>query len=205
MRKELKFSVILSLIAAFFSVSGVFGPLWALEREGNISIHILLDRSLSMERDIENAKDYIIDDIIQQTLIPGDTITVIEFYRTPSVVFSKTITGEQDKEPLIAEMELIRANRGYTDIGKALDFLVEHSLPTGENVRTHTILLSDLKQEAPADSPYAGTVENFSHTHLTPGKEMRQNGWRLLIIGPGIEKKAERIAREVVSVRPKAE
>ena len=201
----MKFAVILSLSAVLFSVSGVFGPLWALEREGNISIHILLDRSLSMEEEIENAKNYIIDDIIHQTLIPGDSITVIEFYRTPGIVFSKTITAEQDKEPLTAKLERIRANKGYTDIGKALDFLVEDSLPAAENERTHTILLSDLTQEAPADSPYAGTVENFSHAHLTPKKEIRQNGWRILIIGPGIEEQAEKIAREVVSVRPKAE
>ncbi|MFP4180543.1 MAG: VWA domain-containing protein [Sediminispirochaetaceae bacterium] len=201
----MKFTVILSLIAVLFSVSGVFGTLCALEREGNISIHILLDRSLSMEGEIENAKNYIMDDIIDKTLIPGDTITVIEFYRTPGIVFSETVSAEKEKEPLTAEIELIRANRGYTDIGKALDFLVEHSLPREENVRTHTILLSDLKQEAPADSPYAGTVEDFSHVHLTPKKEMRQNGWRILIIGPEIEEKAEGIAREVVSVRSKAE
>ncbi|MFO7848574.1 MAG: VWA domain-containing protein [Spirochaetia bacterium] len=205
MGKELKAAFILSLFTVLFFLSGESSPLRALEREGNISIHIILDRSLSMEGDIGQAKRFIEDDIIRQLLIPGDSITLIEFYKSPATVFSKTISSEQDQMSIISELDLIEADGPYTDIGRALDFYVENTLASEENPRTHTILLSDLKQEAPAGSPYAGTVENYSHPHLTPKKEMRQNGWRILIIGPEIEEQAERIAREVVSVRPEAE
>ncbi len=195
-----KFHVILGTAAILITFASSAG--FALERKGNLTLYILLDRSLSMEQEIEDVKDYVNSELISDILIPGDTLVLVEFFRHPRLVLSEKIGSEEDKRKIISRIQDIHANKAYTDIGSALDYLYEEAMRGGGRVeRSHTLLLSDLVQEAPVTSPYAGTTRNFSHHLLIPRKVTERNGWKICIIGPGIDERAERIAREVVSVR----
>lgn len=206
MRKELRvsgFSVLILVVALSCVLPQALS---GLERKGNLTLVILLDRSLSMEEEFEEVKDYIDGNLVEEVLIPGDTVSLFEFYRVPRHVFTKTVSTDADKEEISRRIRLIAADRAYTDIGKALDFLFESPYtPDFRKNRTHTLLLSDLVQEAPAESPYAGTRKNYSHPLLFPRKEFKNDGWRICIIGPTIEERAEQIAREVIAVRSQSE
>ena len=199
-----KFRVIVGTAAILITFASSTG--FALEREGNLTLYILLDRSLSMEQEIEEVKGYVNSELIGDILIPGDTVVLVEFFRHPRLVLTEEIGSEADKRNIISRIREIRANKAYTDIGSALDYMYEEAMDGGSRTeRSHTLLLSDLIQEAPTTSPYAGTTRNFSHPLLVPRKETERKGWKICIIGPGIDERAERIAREVVSVRRTAD
>jgi hypothetical protein len=178
-------------------------PLFSLEREGNIVLYVLLDRSLSMEEEIDDMKDYVENTLIDETLIPGDSFVLIEFYREPRLVFSDRISGDQDKRRFRQRIEAINADMPYTDIGLALDRLINS--PEGgdfSKTRSHAVLLTDFTQEAPKGSPYAGTVHDFTaHPLLRQRRVLERGTWKICVIGPGVEERAERLAREVIRDR----
>ena len=207
MGKENRVTHILYAVVAAVLMLLPLSSLSALERKGNITLYVLLDRSLSMKQEIDEVKQYVDRDLIRDTLIPGDSIVLIEFFRIPRVVFSETIESNDDKDRILSRIRSIEADGPYTDIGKALDRLVEG--PEGWDLRyerSHTLLLSDLIQEAPVGSPYVGTRKNFSsHPLLSPKKEIERNGWKICVIGPDVDETAEKMAGEVVSARSSAD
>ncbi len=180
--------------------------LQSFERKGNLSLYILIDRSLSMEEEISEVKRYVIEELIEDILIPGDSVSIYEFYREPQNVISTTIETIDEKKDLISDISRIEADKAYTDIGRALDFFSREALsPSFMDERSHTLILSDFIQEGPKGSPYAGTTKNFTHPLLIPKKEIRREGWRICIFGPGVDERAEELAREVVSDRRSAD
>jgi hypothetical protein len=206
MRRYKRSTGISTLLVAVILIFTASPAVQSLERKGNLTLYVLIDRSLSMEEEIEEVKGYVQQSIVEEILIPGDSVIFVEFFRVPRVALSMTISSQEDKERIKAELGRIQADKAYTDIGSALDFLEEDSAQRRmPEFRSQTLLFSDLIHEAPKGSPYAGTNRDFSHPLLSPRKEVRHNGWKLFILGPGVEERAGRIAREVVSVRPEAD
>ncbi len=168
------------------------------ERTKNIDVYLVLDKSLSMVEEIGSVKAYTVTFLVKNLLIPGDTFTLIPFYGKAGVTFSGKITSPSDKIKLEKNIESIKANGHFTDIGNALDVL-KKSLSQGASGtrRTYVLLITDGKQEAPPESKYYSPDHTFNHEFLKNVKIIQKKGWKIEILGIGTESAARELARDL--------
>ncbi len=187
----------------FFMVLLVFSvlstSLYADKRTENIDMFLVVDKSKSMVEEIEDVSTYIIENFIDNFLIEGDHLTVIEFYGKADVVFNKTLTF-QGIEQISDELLNLKADGRFTDIGNALDRLGSSlSAYNSENSRQYLILLTDGKQEAPENSPYYSPDGSFNHNFLENTKTIQKKGWKIILLGVGNESAVEELSKELLT------
>ena len=88
--KKIKRIFILSLLI-------LASMLYADQRDEPVDVIVALDKSLSMEEEIEAVKDYVNTYLIDQLLIPGDYFLTVAFYGQTEIPVSLDITGDEDK------------------------------------------------------------------------------------------------------------
>lgn len=200
-RKRNVFLVILLAVVC----AGVFAD----ERVDNVDMFVVLDKSLSMEEEIEAVKDYVIDILIKgeeaedgslqsNGLIEGDSIHIIAFYGEADRIIAESYSvAEKDK--IVSAIKRINADGAFTDIGNALDelkeWLAEASSVSGR--RRFMILLTDGKQEAPLDSVYFSDDGIFNHEYLENVKTFKRKGWFIHVLGIGRDSDARAIAQSL--------
>lgn len=186
---------VLFLILLFFSI--VFS-ISADKRTENIDVFLVLDKSLSMVEEIESVKAYVSEKLIEKLLIPGDTFTLIPFFGKASVVYSGSITSSHDLKFLTKEIQEIKADGHFTDIGNALDTLKNTLKNKAQNSRRkYLLLITDGKQEAPPESIYYSPDHSFNHEFLKNVKIIQKEGWKIEILGIGTMSAAKELAREL--------
>ncbi len=167
-------------------------------RKENIDVIIALDRSLSMENKIGAVKSWVNSFILDQLVIPGDFFTVITFYGKTDILVSKEIAGEADRASAKALVSSIQGNGRFTDIGNALDALKAQLADKDKDGRQkYVLLLTDGIQEAPPSSKYWSKNGVFNHEFLANTKTIQQKGWKVMILGIGIETAAKQLAQEL--------
>lgn len=189
-------------VAVFFSFILVFLPLLAVppihadDRTENIDVFLVVDKSLSMEEEIAGVKDYIVDSVIQELLIPGDHLVIVVFYGEAERLMSLTVT--EDRTQIVEDVQSIRADGRFTDIGNALDKLKE-TVPQEqtEGRRKYLMLITDGIQEAPPESKYYSADGSFNHEFLQNTKDIVMEGWKVHILGIGAATAAKDIAEEL--------
>jgi Mg-chelatase subunit ChlD len=185
------------LILLFFSLLLPFSAL-ADEREEPIDVIIALDKSLSMVEEIEAVKEYVNTYIIDELLIKGDFFLVVAFYGQTEIPVSVTIQSDEDRERAKAIVAQLLADGRFTDIGNALDVL-------GQQVEKYSrpehkkflLLITDGIQEAPPESKYYSPDGSFNHEFLENTKIIQKMGWKVHILGVGLEEAAKRLADEL--------
>ncbi len=194
MKKIKKIYILLS----FFLIT-IF-QLYPNDRDENIDLFLVLDKSLSMSEGeaIEPVKEYVNEYIIDNLLIPGDRIVVITFYGKAELFIVEDLREEADKRSLKERISTIKADGRFTDIGNALDKLknvIEEY--EREDMKKYVLLITDGKQEAPPDSKYYSPDGSFNHAFLENTKTIQKKGWKIQILGIGIETAAKELAREL--------
>ncbi len=170
--------------------------LFADDRDENIDVYLVLDKSLSMVEEIDAVKSYVGESIVDRLLIPGDNLFVIAFYGKAETVISRRVTGEKDE--LFKSIEAIQADGRFTDIGNALDELrtaIERN--ERDERRRYLLLITDGKQEAPPESKYYSEDGSFNHAFLQNTKDILMEGWKVHILGIGASTVAEEIANQM--------
>ena len=172
------------------------GIAYADNRTENIDLFLVVDKSLSMESKIGAVKAYIDHSVIQNMLIPGDYVCVIDFYGQAHVLLS-TVVGK-DKAPVVDAVNAIRADGHWTDIGNALDKLRE-VIDSGKypDHRKYFMLITDGIQEAPPTSKYYSPNGSFNHAFLENTKTIQEKGWKIEILGIGTNTAAKDLAKSV--------
>lgn len=168
------------------------------EREENIDIFLVLDKSLSMEEEIKAVKAYIDDYIIDDLLIPGDMLVIIAFYGEAEIVVNDE-NVEPDEIPTLKDrVGEILADGRFTDIGNALDTLKE-ALERYENRdrKRYMLLLTDGIQEAPPESEYFTEDGSFNHAFLENTRTIQKEGWKIQVLGIGTASAAKQIAEQL--------
>lgn len=176
-------------------------PLSSDQREENIDLFLVLDKSKSMVQEIGEVKRYVNDFLFDSFLIPGDRVTVILFYGKTEVLFSGLVENDVDKAPLLRDVEALRADGRFTDIGNALDRLkstLDEEPP--RDLHKYLLLITDGIQEAPPESPYYSPDGSFNHRFLENTKTIQKRGWKIQIIGIGTDTAAREIAEELSGV-----
>ncbi len=175
-------------------------PVLADSRKANIDVIIALDKSLSMQDNgkIAAVKSWVTTSIIDQLIIPGDFLSVISFYGKADLIISQTITGDADKQSAKAVISRIKGNGRFTDIGNALDVVKAQLADKEKDGREkYVLLLTDGIQEAPPSSKYYSKNGTFNHEFLANTKTIQQKGWKVMILGIGIETAAKDLAKEL--------
>lgn len=185
----------LFIIAIFFIFIGTL-QLSADERDENIDVFLVLDKSLSMEEEIGAVKEYVADSIIDELLIPGDHLIVISFYGKAESLLTIKVT--EDKSGILKKISEIQADGRFTDIGNALDTLKNSVAERRtEGRREYLLLITDGIQEAPQTSKYYSPDGTFNHEFLENTKEIVMQGWKIHVLGIGADTAAEEIAEEL--------
>ncbi|WP_319476902.1 vWA domain-containing protein [Marispirochaeta aestuarii] len=164
------------------------------QRDENIDVFLVLDKSLSMVEEIDSVKEYVVDELIEKTLIPGDFFLVIQFYGTAELLLAEEV-GRDNRESLTEEMRSILADGRFTDIGNALDTL-QNTLKRYDDRdrRRYMLLITDGIQEAPPESQYYSPDGSFNHQFLENSKIIQKQGWKIHILGIGSGSAARELA-----------
>ena len=173
---------------------------FADEREEPIDVIIALDKSKSMAENgkIEAVKEYVNSYIIDELLIEGDFFLVVAFYGQTEIPISMTIQSDEDKERAKAIVAQLLGDGVYTDIGNALDVLGQQVEKYAHPDRKkYLLLITDGIQEAPPESKYYSPDGSFNHAFLENTKVIQKKGWKVHILGVGLEGEAQQLADEL--------
>ena len=187
MMKKLLFVLIIIMIS--FSA-------FSDERDKNIDIFILLDKSLSMENNIEEVKEYIRSFIIDNIVISGDRLLVINFYGKTENFIDILVDESVNKDDLKNRISGVKADGRFTDIGSALDSLTAAAGEENERIR-YMLLITDGKQEAPPGTKYYSPDGSFNHELLKHTKTIQKKGWKIEVLGIGKLNQAAEIAEKL--------
>ncbi len=188
-----------SLIAAAVLII-VALPASGDKRKENIDIILAVDKSLSMAegQKMDSVKRYINTWLMDEVLIPGDTLVVILFYGKAEVAVSQRVSGDADKQRIKTLIQGIRGNGRFTDIGNALDVMkLQLEKYTADGKKKFMLLMTDGKQEAPPNSKYYSPDGTFNHEFLANTKTIQKTGWKVQILGIGTETAAKELAKEL--------
>jgi Mg-chelatase subunit ChlD len=163
------------------------GGLSADDRDEPVDILVALDKSLSMEEEIEAVKQYVSTHIVENLLQNGDFFLITAFYGEANVIVSDFIKGEDHKEQVESIISSIEADGRFTDIGNALDSLKDQVAKYSTPGRKKTLLLiTDGKHEPPPGSKYYSKDGSYSHEYLEGmTSETQKEGWKIIVIGLG--------------------
>ncbi|MGA2640091.1 MAG: vWA domain-containing protein [Spirochaetia bacterium] len=167
-------------------------------RKANIDVIIALDKSLSMENKIGAVKAWVNSFIIDQLIIPEDFLSVVSFYGKADLIISQAIKDDADRKSAKSVISQIRGNGRFTDIGNALDVVKAQLADKEKDGREkYVLLLTDGIQEAPPSSKYYSKNGAFNHEFLANTKTIQQKGWKVMILGIGIDTAAKDLAKEL--------
>lgn len=187
-------------IALSLGLCMLIAPAHSDERSTYVDFVLVVDTSLSMAGAIDEAKRFAAGEVIGRLALPGDWATVIQFYGEPKVVWSGDIASEADKAALVRSLNTLTATGRFTDIGKALDFMDRTVVARGYPERPKYILLiTDERQEAPADSPYYAQDYRVQHPLLEYVRRQDMGSFRVITIGYGLAGRIEGEARSLMT------
>ncbi len=191
------------LFFSFFCILLFCGSLFlsADDRTENLDLFVVLDKSLSMEEEISTVKQYVVESLVDEILIPGDFFVLIQFFGEAQVVIATSIEDQGQKNSIMEDVRAIQADGSFTDIGNALDAL-RAAIETyrHEEHREYLLLITDGKQEAPPQSKYYSPDGTFNHAFLENTKEIQKEGWSIHVLGIGAGSAAKDIAEELAGV-----
>jgi hypothetical protein len=172
--KKIRFYTIL------FTALFIVFPLQAGERTIPVDFFVMIDKSLSMAEPgkFQNLQEWVQDQLLGQMLIDGDWITIYDFYGKADHLLTLTVSSAEDRQKITRTIADINPDGQYTDIGLALDTIKTALEKHEKNDRLKImLLLTDLKQEAPWSSRYAGTADTFESPYLAEARQVKHDQW----------------------------
>lgn len=186
------------LFVAYFSV--ISFAVFAGERTIPVDIFLMIDKSQSMSEPgkFESLRKWVRNTLITEMLIPGDWITVWEFYKEPYELQTLDIKNEADRMQLVKTIDGITPDGRYTDIGRALDSIQTSLNNRGRNNRYKILLLvTDLEQDAPWTSKYRGKQESFKSPYLAEARIIKHDNWYEITLDMDIQDKVVKTTKEL--------
>lgn len=162
------------------------------ERTVPVDFFLMIDTSASMNEPgkFESVYHWIRNTLIAEMLVTGDWITLWEFYESPRELLTLMLKTDHDRQELINTVDVIRPDKKFTDIGKALD-AIHKIIETRKNNTRHKILLliTDLEQDAPWTSKYRGKQASFESPYLAEARIIRHDNWYEITLDMDIQDK----------------
>ncbi|MDR1389024.1 MAG: VWA domain-containing protein [Treponema sp.] len=194
-RFTIVFALAASLAGALYAQTSL-DPVDAARRD----VFVILDVSGSMEEQnkFPNVQAYLEGEVVNGLLKTGDHFTLITFGDSAQETLSKSITSEADRTALRDELYALKPDNDFTDIGTAMEKLVEVLEKTEESsVRRVILFITDGLNAPPPGSRYRGVNLSLDDRFRELGEKVSQSGWFLYVIGIGGETDAQVIATAV--------
>lgn len=189
-RKKTSLIILLSLFC--------LSALQANERTEPIDILVLFDKSLSMTEEVSSVKDYVKEFIVKDIAIPGDYLLIIGFYGKRSQITEGIIQDESDKSRMLRDIERIKADGRFTDIGTAIDYLTRTAKARESNQRRkYMLLLTDGIHEPPPGSKYYSKDGSINHELLNTAQSIQRKGWKVHILSLEKDETTAQIAEKL--------
>lgn len=164
---------------------------------------LMIDKSLSMAEagKFDSLQQWVQDQLVSQMIIEGDWVSVFQFYERPEKLLETTITDSSNIEETAKAIASISPDGAYTDIGLALDRINETLEPRKNNGRHKVmLLLTDLKQEAPWGSRYAGVVDEYSSPYLAQARILQHDNWYEITLDMDIQNAVAAASRSIFTM-----
>lgn len=192
--KQIVFFVFILIFMPFFAISG--------ERTIPVDMLLMIDKSLSMAEEgrFEDLHSWLVSHFANQILIEGDWVALYQFYEKPEKLLELTIQNQDDIKKIEQTVKSIRPDGAFTDIGLALDTINEAIQPRLNNDRYKImLLLTDLKQEAPWTSRYAGVQEEYESPYLIQARIIEHKNWFEITLDMDIKDQVIETTKELYS------
>lgn len=187
----------IALMSLFLSLSSFAG-----ERTIPVDMIIMIDKSLSMEESgkFDSLHAWVRDQLVAQMVIDGDWVCLYQFYGRADRLLAMDIQGDSDRQKIINTIDGIKPDGQYTDIGLALDTIRGAMTKRGDNGRHKVLLLlTDLKQEAPWTSRYAGVSDTYDSPYLAEARIIQHDNWYEITLDMDIQNKVVQTTKELYS------
>jgi hypothetical protein len=151
-------------------------------------VFVILDVSGSMinQRKFSNVQEYLGREVIDGLLKNGDTFSLITFGDYAAEQFSRAVNSDADREAIRADIAGIEPNHNHTDIGMAMEKLVEVLERREQSgVRKVILFITDGLNAPPPESPYSGKDLALDERFRSLGEKIAREGWFLYVIGIG--------------------
>jgi hypothetical protein len=191
-----KDGILLAVLALFLAVF----PLSAGERTIPVDMFIMIDKSLSMSDPgkFDSLHKWVRDQLIGQMLIDDDWVTIYQFYGKADNLLTMTVQTPGDRTKIVQTIDAITPNGKFTDIGLALDTIKQALDTRGTNDRLKVmLLLTDLKQEAPWTSRYAGSPDKFESPYLAEARIVPHDAWYEITLDMGIQDRVVKTSKDL--------
>ncbi len=192
----MKRKIVLGILLVFC----VCSTLSATKRTIPVDVVLMIDKSVSMQEPgkFDSLKKWVVNELIEQMLIPGDKVEIYQFYEVPEYLDSIKLNSEQDKQKVVDTINSITPNGKFTDIGKALDKIaaVAKSLRNGNKYKI-LLLITDLEQDAPLASKYAGKQKKFSSPYLIESRIIPHAKWYEITLDMSIQDRVIETTQEL--------
>lgn len=173
---------------------------FAGERNIPVDIFLMIDKSLSMATHgkFDSVCKWMENEFVNQMLTYKDNVFVYSFYENTEKLLTLTINTKYDKEKLINAIKSIKPDGRYTDIGKMLDTIKEEIEKRKYDDRYKIlILVTDLEQDAPWTSRYAGKQESFESPYLKNARKIKHDEWYEIIFDTDILNRVNSKTKEI--------
>jgi hypothetical protein len=190
----------INLFVLVFALCFSSFTLHAGERTIPVDIFLMIDKSLSMAEPgkFDSLREWVQDQLIGQVLIDGDWITIYQFYGKSSNLLTLDVRTGADRKKIVKTITGIKPNGQYTDIGLALDTIKDALKARGPNGRHKILLLlTDLKQEAPWSSRYAGKQDNYQSPYLAEARQIKHDNWYEITLDMDIQDSVVKTSHEL--------
>ncbi|HNY21527.1 MAG TPA: vWA domain-containing protein [Treponemataceae bacterium] len=187
----------IAFFSLFLSLSSFAG-----ERTVPVDMIIMIDKSLSMEEagKYESLHSWVRDQLVSQMVIDGDWVSLYQFYGRADNVLTMDVQDDADRQKIISTIDGIKPDGQYTDIGLALDTIRGAMTKRGDNGRHKVLLLlTDLKQEAPWTSRYAGVSDTYDSPYLAEARIIQHDNWYEITLDMDIQNKVVQTTKELYS------
>ncbi|MFA6504444.1 MAG: vWA domain-containing protein, partial [Treponemataceae bacterium] len=145
-------------------------------------VFVVWDVSGSMRTSgvVPEVKSYLKKEVVQAILKPGDRFTLIAFGSEARTLLSRNIETDADKDAIAKEIEAVRTDDAYTDIGIALEKLDEALGSAKDGARRPiAVFITDGKNAPPKSSPYSGKNLSVDQRFKDVGRRIAMKGWNL--------------------------
>ena len=157
------------------------GPLRA--SADGMDVLVMVDTSESMFPYFDNLVQYLIRDLLEERLRPGDSFHLLSFASEPEIELGVDIDDNLSVEKIIGRILLLQPLGKYTDLVSAIQYLFTYVKVLPQKNQKTILLLTDGIHDPPPGSPYYGwSPDQVREELLASAREIQREGWSVHIL-----------------------
>jgi hypothetical protein len=163
------------------------------ERSRPAEVYLMLDNSISIQGSEQKAAAWISEHIADNVLQSGDSFTIWSASDAPVLEYSGTISGPESIDEIKAVLSAITPKNSEGNYRAAIEEIRKKNIPHSEFAHAYIILVTGISGNT------ASLFSAETQDVLKYSRSMDFPGWKVMIIGMGIEQKVKVAAAAYMS------